>query len=167
MRSKSLLKLTIGALLTAFTCIATMVIAIPIIGTQGYVNIGDAMVIVSGLLLGKKYGALIGGAGSALADIFLGYSFYAPITLLVKGIEGWISGSGSGRKHPFISVISAVFWMPIGYFIADSLMFNVAYALPSFIPNFVQGLVGGVIALILYPILQKLLSKRGLSNNKI
>jgi len=142
-----------------------MVIAIPIIGTQGYINIGDAMVIVSGLLLGKKYGALIGGAGSALADLFLGFSFYAPITLVVKGIEGYISGTNS--PHHKMATVLAILWMPLGYFIADSLMFSIAYALPSFIPNLIQGIAGGIIALILYPILQKIMKNRGLSNNRM
>ena len=40
-------KLCAMGLLVALTCVATMIIQIPIPATQGYVNIGDSIVLIS------------------------------------------------------------------------------------------------------------------------
>ena len=34
-----------------------------------------------------------GGLGSALADLLTGYAHWAPWTLVIKGIEGWIAAA--------------------------------------------------------------------------
>ncbi len=41
----------------------------------------------------------MGGLGSALADILLSYTHYAPITFIVKGIEGYIAGTLLEKKY--------------------------------------------------------------------
>ena len=81
------------SLLIAMTTVMTMIIQIPTINTNGYLNLGDMVVFVAAFLLGKKGGLIVGGLGSSFADILLGYSHYAPITLLVKGFEGYIAGA--------------------------------------------------------------------------
>ena len=53
---------------------------------RGYFNVGDVVIMTSALLLGRKYGAYIGAIGPALADLFLGYAVFVPITFVVKGI---------------------------------------------------------------------------------
>ena len=40
---------------------------------QGYVHLGDAMIFLSVLIVGKKYGAVAAAFGSALADLLGGY----------------------------------------------------------------------------------------------
>ena len=82
---------TIG-IFAALTCVITMVIAFPIPATNGFINIGDAIVMITGLLFGPLIGGISGGVGSALADIILGYTIYAPATLIIKGIEGFLVG---------------------------------------------------------------------------
>lgn len=156
-------QLTFAAMFIALTTVATMVISIPIPGTNGYVNIGDTFVLLSGLIFSHYFGALIGGVGSAMADIFLGYTIYAPITLIVKGIEGFIAGKlGKESKFSIImAVICAVIWMPIGYFIFEALIFNVPIAVGSLLANYVQGVVSGILALLLYPIIVKLIEVYG------
>ena len=71
--SAHLRKIVIAALLAAFTCIATMSIRIPTPGTGGYIHPGDAIVLLSGIILGPGYGFLAAGIGSALADLLGGY----------------------------------------------------------------------------------------------
>jgi len=65
---------------------------IPVPGIRGYFNVGDVVIMTSALLLGRKYGAYIGAIGPALADLFLGYAVFVPITFVVKGIEGYPKG---------------------------------------------------------------------------
>ena len=84
MNDKKIRKLVLAALLAALVCVATMVVQIPS-PVQGYVNLGDCFVLLSGWLLGPWYGFAAGGIGSMLADIFLGYAHYAPGTLVIKG----------------------------------------------------------------------------------
>ena len=44
MQTKKTLKLVMAALLAAMTCVATMVIKIPIAATGGYINLGDSSI---------------------------------------------------------------------------------------------------------------------------
>ena len=53
---------------------------------QGYVHLGDAMIFLSVLIVGKKYGAVAAAFGSALADLLGGYVAFAPWTFVIKGL---------------------------------------------------------------------------------
>ena len=59
-------------MLAALVCVATMVIKIPS-PLNGYINLGDCIVLLSGWLLSPVYGFMAAGLGSALADLFAGY----------------------------------------------------------------------------------------------
>ena len=52
MKHDKLLKLVLAALFAALTCVATSLISIPIPATNGYINLGDGMVLLSAFLLG-------------------------------------------------------------------------------------------------------------------
>lgn len=60
MNDKKIRKLVLAALLAALVCVATMVVQIPS-PMQGYVNLGDCFVLLSGWLLGPWYGFAAGG----------------------------------------------------------------------------------------------------------
>ena len=90
MNDKKIRKLVLAALLAALVCVATMVVQIPS-PMQGYVNLGDCFVLLSGWLLGPWYGFAAGGIGSMLADLFLGYGHYAPGTFVIKGLVALIA----------------------------------------------------------------------------
>src|SRR5574344_426268 len=79
-------KIVMAALFAALTCVATFSIRIPIVATNGYIHPGDAIVVLTGLLLGPVYGFMAAGIGSALADALGGYWLYVPVTFFVKGI---------------------------------------------------------------------------------
>ena len=71
---------------------ATMAFSIYVPATRGYFNIGETMVYTSALLFGPLVGAVAGGLGSMISDLLLGYSQYAPGTLVIKAAEGAIVG---------------------------------------------------------------------------
>lgn len=157
MKKLSTQKLTLIAMFIALTTIATMVIQIPIPATKGYLNIGDTLLICAGLLLGKTVGGIVGGIGSALADLLSGYAFYAPITLVVKGLEGYLAGTLNKKTKfpPLVSAILAGLVMAVGYLLAEGIiLYNFPTALASFVPNILQGVAGAVLATILYPVLK-------------
>ena len=104
-------------LMMALTTIATMMIAIPVPFTNGYINLGDSMVFMSVLILGWRYGAVAGGIGSALADVFLGYVNYAPWTLCIKAMMAVLMGLviekaiGSKRNAVIATAATVTFWL--------------------------------------------------------
>jgi len=92
------IRLAITAIFTSLVCVATMVFSIYVPQTRGFFNIGETMVYITALLFGPLIGAFAGGVGSMSADIFLGYTHYAPATLVIKACEGAIVGL-LGRKR--------------------------------------------------------------------
>ena len=154
-------QLTLAALFMALTTVATMVIHIPVPATQGFVNVGDSFVLLSGLLFSHYYGALIGGVGSALADLFLGYTIFAPVTLIVKAIEALLASyiDRGNTVSRVIAVIVGVTWMVFGYFVFEVFMFDLPVALSAVIPNSIQGIVSAGLALLLYPIVRRLIDR--------
>ena len=76
----------------ALNFVVTYWIQIPVPATGGYINIGDITVMFTALLFGPIIGGIAGGVGPMLADVFSPWIVYAPATLLIKGIEGFLIG---------------------------------------------------------------------------
>ena len=102
LKSKTL-QLSMAAVFTALVFVATTVFSVYVPQTRGFFNIGEIMVFATALLLGPVVGAFAGGVGSMLADIALGYWYYAPATLVIKACEGGLVGLISRRKLGHIS----------------------------------------------------------------
>ena len=73
---------------TSLVCVATMAFSVYVPHTRGFFNIGETIIYTTALLFGPFIGAFAGGVGSMVADIFLGYPYYAPATLIIKACEG-------------------------------------------------------------------------------
>jgi uncharacterized membrane protein len=151
-----LISLSLIGVFSALICVLTMVISIPIPATQGFINIGDAGVMICGLLFGPIIGGFSGGIGSALADIFLGYAIYAPGTLIIKGLEGFLVGFIANPKKYYekinyrdiLAVIAGGSLMAIGYFLYEIILFGIAAASYELILNgIIQFGLGGLIAI--------------------
>ncbi len=79
------------AVFTILVFIATVSIAVYIPATRGYFNLGETMIYTTALLTLDPLTSLVAcGLGSALADLYLGYGQYAPATLVIKAIEGFL-----------------------------------------------------------------------------
>jgi len=145
------------AVMIAATAALTMVISIPFPLTRGYFNLGDAMVMLAGLLLGARLGGISGGVGSALADVFLGYAHYAPLTLLIKGTEGFLVGLiGHNRTFPFrvAAVVAGAIAMLLGYFSVETPLYGIGAAILELTTiNTVQVFAGAIVSLVLVDIL--------------
>lgn len=154
MEDNSIKSLVRYAILIALTVVMTMVIQIPTVGTQGYLNLGDMVVFLAAMVLGRKGGFIVGGFGSAMADLLLGFTHYVPITLIVKGLEGFIAGSiletKVGKKRPIIATSIAGMFMAAGYFIPETFMYGIGGALASVPGNIMQGLLGAIASVVLY-----------------
>lgn len=93
------IKASVTAVFTALVAAATMVFSIYVPATRGYFNIGETMVYTTAILFGPLIGALAGGIGSMISDVLLGYSQYAPGTLVIKAAEGAIVGYLGSRFY--------------------------------------------------------------------
>ncbi len=167
-------KIILTGLMMAMVVVATMMIAIPTPFTSGYIHLGDAMIFLSVLILGWRYGAVAAGAGSALADILLGYMIWAPWTLVIKGAMGVVMGlfllramKKPGRYllgvpvYQLIGMVLAGCFMAVGYCIAGWLIYGNFIAAVLGIPlNILQFSIGMVLATILAAALYKTPAKR-------
>lgn len=159
--NNNLKKLILAALFAALSCVATMSIRIPTPGTGGYIHPGDAIVILSGVILGPVWGFFAGGIGSALSDLIGGYFIYVPITFGIKGLVALAAGLlyqkvGKNQKSRYIAVIlggvADIILVAGGYFVCEFFIYG-AGAAASIPANIIQGVGGLVISCILYPIL--------------
>lgn len=114
-----------------------------------YFNLGEAIIYLTALLYGGNTGALIGGVGSALADIIGGYPVWAPITFVIKGLEGYIVGTVA-RKNRYLAVILGGITMMIGYALAAGILYGIGAVPVELAGDFVQVSAGAVISLFLH-----------------
>ena len=155
-------KIVMSALLAALTCVATMLIRLPS-PLGGYINLGDAIVLVCAFLLPQGYMFMSAAVGSALADVFSGYIVYAPATFIIKGLMTIIAFGiyiGLSKKtKPLIAQIigaaAAEIWMTAGYLIFESFIYGFVPSLVNVPANAVQGVAGIVISIPLVKIFKK------------
>jgi uncharacterized membrane protein len=150
-------EVALTAIMTAATAAVTMVISIPFPPTRGYFNLGDAMVMLAGLLFGARLGGVAGGVGSALSDILLGYGYFAPLTLFIKGTEGFLTGLvGNSRRFPLkvAGVVVGAVAMLLGYFSVETPLYGFGAAFAELVTiNSIQVLSGAIISLTLAQII--------------
>ena len=146
-------EVSLSAVMIAATAALTMLISIPFPLTRGYFNLGDAMVMLAGLLLGARLGGIAGGVGSAIADVLLGFGYFAPMTLFIKGTEGFLAGFiGHNRTFPLrlAGVVAGAIAMLLGYFSVETPLYGIGAAIAELSTiNIVQVTSGAIISLIL------------------
>ena len=158
MRDANIKKLVLAALMAALTYVATSIVQIPS-PMQGFVNLGDCIVLLSGWILGPWWGAAAGG--SMLVDLLGGYGHYAPGTLVIKGCMALVAAlivkamKESKASYVISAVVSEVI-MVAGYFGYASLLLGKGWGAAASIPgNLVQGAMGMVIGLVLLVVLKR------------
>lgn len=161
-KTKNITTIVFTALMAAMCCVATMVIRLPS-PMGGYLNLGDGLCLLSGLLLGPVYGGIAAGVGSALADFIGGYFVYIPATLIIKGAIAVIGCllyrvfTKKGAKLLWAllpaSVIAEVL-TPVGYLVFELFLYG-AGAVAGVPGNIAQAVAGVLVACLLYPIMKK------------
>lgn len=116
--------LALTGLFAALGCVGTMVLQVPS-PTGGYMNLGDAVVILGAWLLGPVYGAVAGGVGPAMADLLSGYAVYVPATLVIKAVMALTAAllyRALGKKGILLCAVAAEVPMVLGYWLFDGLL---------------------------------------------
>lgn len=144
--------LALTGVMTAVIFILTRAVQVPTpIG--GYVHLGDAGVLFTGFAFGPVVGTIAGALGTALADITSPYAQWAPFTLIIHGLMGFIAGymvRGDGHLWRLVtaSVLSGVV-LVVGYFFAGLVLVGMEAAL-EITPNISQIVAGAVVSVPLY-----------------
>ena len=89
----------------------------------GFWHLGNAMIILTGLMFGGLVGGLCGSIGATLADLVLGYGMWAPWTMWIKFFVGFLPGIVSDGK----SVTRTIVGTCLGW-LANFLLYAIAYA---------------------------------------
>jgi len=146
------------AIMTAITAVFTLLVRVPIPATQGFFNFSDVAVFFAGFAFGPLVGLVAGGVGTALADVLGGYMYYAPITLLAHGLQGFLAGwIGHGRalKALLVGWVAGCLAMMGIYFVAQAVMFGVGAAMVELPWNLVQNVGGGLLGIPLLYLVRK------------
>ncbi len=146
-------KIALFSLFSALVCVATL-IHIPIPGYRIYFNLGEGVIYTIALLFGGIAGGIAGGLGSALADIILGYPLWAPFTLIIKGIEGFLVGR-IGQKNRTLALIVGASVMISGYSLSAGFLYGLGAMPVEAITDVIQCSVGVLVAIPLVKVLQR------------
>jgi len=156
--------IALAAVMVALVCVTTMLIQVPIPATEGFFNIGDAVIMVAALTFGPLVGVFAGGVGASLADLFGGWYIWVIPTMIIKGIEGFLVGwiyKRSGKQ----TILSAIFaWivggleMVSGYFLVQTYLYGLSAALVELPFNFFQMVIGGIVGISIHQALKKMIS---------
>lgn len=160
MKSSSNKNLAYGGMLAALVLVATSFLKLPVAVTQGYIHLGDGVILLGAGLLGPS--AIAAAAvGSMLADLLGGYVTYCLPTFVIKAAAAAVGVWAAGRKQSWLRIAGfalAECVMVAGYFVAEWLFmgYGWAAAVSALLPNAVQGIGGVILATVLWPVVKRL-----------
>lgn len=150
-------RIVVSAMFASLVCVATMIIKIQTF--NGYVNMGDCMVLLCGYMLPGSYAFFAAGIGSGLADMFAGYMSYVPATFLIKALMAFVLCIAKKRFKSFgiLSVFAVVseLVMVAGYYVFEGFLYGFVPSLVNVFPNVMQGVFGVIVFIILVKIFDK------------
>lgn len=165
MRNERTTDIVLIAMFTSLVMVATY-IGVPTPASMGgYMHFGTLVMLAVALKYGKKYGALAGGIGMTLFDLFSPWAAWAPGTLVVRLTMGFvvgliaydrISGQGNNLVKNILAILAGAVIMIGGYFIYQAWMLSSAngggfeLALTSIPGNAVQIIVGMISLVLVY-----------------
>ena len=151
--------IAITAMAVALTYVFTAFVNVrlPIAANGGLIHLGNVPLFIMAILFGKKTGAIAGGIGMGLFDLLSGWVSWAPFTLVIVGLMGYVIGTIEEKPlvkntlaNRIISIILAIIIKIVGYYIAEVILFGNFLAPVGSIPgNIIQVGVAAVISLFL------------------
>lgn len=149
----SVKNISLAALLTSLVFTFTAFIQIPL--SVGYFNLGDIFILFSAIYINPYIAAVSGLLGAGLADLYGGYFYFIPFTVIAKASEALVTGLlfrrfGKNKAHFLFIMAGAlvmVFVYALSYIILDP-GFGLLIATSPF--DLVQAFVSSVLAYGLY-----------------
>ena len=156
-------ELTVTAVMTALVFLATFVPRIPI--PLGYAHLGDAVIFLLALSIGRRDALIAACLGSALSDVLGGFLLWAVPTLIIKFVMAdivWrIAGRGAaGRIRIAAAFLASSVWMALAYTAFGAALYaSVAAGVDARPGLLMEGLVNTIAALAVLPALQKFVKR--------
>jgi energy-coupling factor transport system substrate-specific component len=92
----------------------------------GYIHLGDIAIYFTAFAFGPWAGLVAGGLGPALADVVSGYASFAPLSLIVHGLQGFVAGWIVRDRPTFVRLALAILAggliVVAGYYAGESLI---------------------------------------------
>lgn len=159
--------LLLHALFTALVAVVTIMITIPLIGVDGYFNLGDIVIFSFAVISGRFEFFLGAGLGPAIADMVTPWAIYAPFTFVVKAtmyIVVFLSYKHLKNRYLKMTVpfVLGAIWLSVGYAIVEVILKGPTMFWPALLQNSIQGFVAAAITILLMPMtvmVQKYLPK--------
>jgi len=158
--------LILSAMLIALVFVATLTlnIKLPIKANGGLVHLGTGMLFIASILFGPKKGAMAGAIGMGLFDAVSGWLLWSPITIVARGLQGYIVGKiawSVGRKgdsltfNLFAMIVSVPFMVAV-YYVGEAILYaNWVAPLASIPGDLVQNVIGMIVAIPVCLLLKK------------
>ena len=159
---EQIIRIVIAAIAIALTYVFTAFvnITLPIAINGGLIHLGNVPLFLFAILFGKKVGALAGGFGMGLFDLLSPWAIWAPFTLVIVGLMGFVVGLISEKKKGFgwsvFAMLMALIIKIVGYYFAEVIIYGNWVAPFTSIPgNIIQVSVAAVIVMIVIEPLKK------------
>lgn len=129
------------ALVYVFTAFVN--VRLPIAANGGLIHLGNVPLFLLAMNFGRKTGAVTGGVGMGLFDLFSGWTLWAPFTFITVGIMGYVVGAITEKHNEFrwkvIAMAAALVIKIVGYYIAEGIIYGNWIAPVTSVPgNIVQ-----------------------------
>lgn len=163
--------IVVTAIFIALTYIFTAFINVrlPIAANGGLIHLGNVPLFIGAIIFGKKTGMIAGGIGMGLFDLLSGWTLWAPFTLVIVGLMGFVVGKITEKEEHqkfvwyVVAIIAACAIKIVGYYIAEAIIYGNLVAPVTSIPgNLVQIGVAAVIVLLIVGRLNVAAKKMGL-----
>lgn len=155
-------KIVRSGMFIALTVVATF-INIPYPGSAGgLMHLGTLMLIIISLKYGKHYGALAGGIGMGLFDILGGWMAWAPGTIVVRLLMGYMigliaqdkKGQGSNTLKNVLAIIVGALVMIGGYYLYEAVFLTTFPAALLSINGNIAQIIIGFLGILAVPLIQ-------------
>jgi len=145
--------LVMTALMAAIIFVATYLIRIPNPTTGGYSHLGDCMIFLAIVILGRRNGSLAAGLGGALSDFLAGAPIWILPTLVIKYVMGFIMGTiiksyPESHKLQLIGAIIGGLFQIIAYTLVKVILIGTEAAVLS-IPNVTLQTAFGIVVFMI------------------
>ncbi len=128
-RKYATLDLAVDALSVTLVLAFTMFINVrlPIAANGGLIHLGNVPLLLAAFCFGRRTGALCGGLGMAMFDLISGWTPWAPFTLVIVGLMGYVVGA-LGERFPTLWSFAlgaglALLIKIAGYYAAEGILY--------------------------------------------
>lgn len=151
--STAFIVITAIAIALTYVFTAFVNIRLPFAPNGGLIHLGNVPLFVFAIIFGRKTGAIAGGIGMGLFDLLSGWTAWAPFTLVIVGVMGYVVGLITEKKKGYgwyvLAMLAALAIKIGGYYVAEGILFgNWIVPVTSIPGNIIQVVTAMIIVMI-------------------